>query len=101
MPRFDDYDTTQQRAFLDGAASVLARLMAEAVDAPTPRSGLRKLQSLHEALEEFEQRLVAAALADGASYAQIGQDLGLSRQSAHRRFHRLVGYDARDSSGKR
>jgi DNA-directed RNA polymerase specialized sigma24 family protein len=100
MSSFDDYNP-QQRAFLEGAAAVLARLTAEAVDAPTPRSGLRKLQALHEALDEFEQQLVAAALADGASYAQIGQDLGLSRQSAHRRFHRLLGYGTRGSNGSR
>jgi transcriptional regulator with PAS, ATPase and Fis domain len=67
----------------------LARLAAEAAAAPTPRSALRKLNALRDELEAFEARQVASALADGASYAQIGQDLGLTRQSAHRRFHRL------------
>jgi FixJ family two-component response regulator len=68
----------------------LARLAAEAATAPTPRSALRKLSALREELEAFEERQVASALAEGASYAQIGQDLGLTRQSAHRRFHRLA-----------
>lgn|GEM_PF-5920053 len=73
----------------------LAQLAAEVVEAPTPRAALRKLPALREALDAFELELVAAALAEGASYAQIGQDLGRTRQSVHRRFNRLVGADGR------
>jgi ATP-dependent Clp protease ATP-binding subunit ClpA len=46
---------------------------------------------LRRELEAFERRQVAQALADGASFAAIARDLGLSRQAVHRRFRDLVG----------
>ena len=54
--------------------------------APTPRAALRKVSELRRELDAFERRQVAHALADGASYASIGRDLGLTRQAVHRRF---------------
>ena len=52
---------------------------------------MRKLSELRRELEAFERRQVAQALADGASFAAIARDLGLSRQAVHRRFRDLVG----------
>jgi len=72
----------------------LARLAAEAAGAPTPRAALRKVSELRRELDAFERREVALALADGASYASIGRDLGLSRQAVHRRFRDVLGDDA-------
>lgn len=69
----------------------LAQLAAEAVGAPTPRAALRKVSELRRELEAFERRQVAHALADGASYASIGRDLGLTRQAVHRRFRSTLG----------
>jgi DNA-binding Lrp family transcriptional regulator len=69
----------------------LAQLAAEAAGAPTPRAALRKVSELRRELEAFERRQVAHALADGASYASIGRDLGLSRQAVHRRFRSVLG----------
>jgi ATP-dependent Clp protease ATP-binding subunit ClpA len=40
-------------------------------------------------LDAFERAQVAEALADGASFAAIARDLGLSRQAVHRRFRSL------------
>jgi ATP-dependent Clp protease ATP-binding subunit ClpC len=71
----------------------LAQLAAEAADAPTPRAALRKVTELRRELDAFERRQVAHALADGASYASIGRDLGLSRQAVHRRFRSVLGDD--------
>jgi DNA-binding Lrp family transcriptional regulator len=71
----------------------LAQLAAEAARAPTPRAALRKLNELRRELEAFERLQVAHALADGASYASIGRDLGLSRQAVHRRFRSALGDD--------
>jgi transposase-like protein len=67
----------------------LARLAAEAASAPTPGAALRKVRVLRHALEEFERAQVARALTDGASFAAVGRDLGLSRQAVHRRYRDL------------
>jgi len=73
----------------------LAKLAAEVAGAPSPRAALRKLRQLRRELDAFERRLVADALAEGASYASIGRDLGLSRQAVHRRFRSVVSDDVR------
>jgi hypothetical protein len=71
----------------------LAQLAAEAADAATPRAALRQLGELRRELDAFERRQVARALADGASFAAIARDLGISRQAVHRRFRDLAAKD--------
>jgi ATP-dependent Clp protease ATP-binding subunit ClpA len=68
----------------------LSRLAAEAAGAPTPGAALRLLGDLRAELEAFERRQVALALAEGATFAAIARDLGLSRQAVHRRFRELA-----------
>ncbi len=68
----------------------LAELAAEVAEAPTPRAALRRLGELRDELEAFERRQVARALAEGASFAAIARDLGLSRQAVHRRFRSVA-----------
>jgi transposase-like protein len=68
----------------------LARLAAEAAGAPTPGAALRKLRALRQAVDEFERAQVARALTEGASFASVGRDLGLSRQAIHRRYRDLA-----------
>jgi transposase-like protein len=68
----------------------LAELAAEIAAAPTPRAALRRLSELRGELEAFERQQVARALAEGASFAAIARDLGLSRQAVHRRFRSLA-----------
>jgi ATP-dependent Clp protease ATP-binding subunit ClpA len=68
----------------------LSRLAAEAAGAPTPGAALRKLSELRVELEAFERRQVAHALAEGATFAAIARDLGLTRQAVHRRFRELA-----------
>ena len=68
----------------------LSRLAAEAAEAPTARAALRQLAALRRELDGFERQLVARALADGASFADVGRDLGISRQAVHRRFRDLA-----------
>jgi transposase-like protein len=71
----------------------LAQLAADAAGAPTPRAALRTLSELRRELDAFERRQVAHALAEGASYAAIARELGLSRQAVHRRFRGVVADD--------
>lgn len=68
----------------------LAELAAEAAEAATPRAALRQLGELRRELDAFERRQVARALADGASFAAVARDLGISRQAVHRRFRELA-----------
>jgi hypothetical protein len=68
----------------------LAQLAAQAAGAPTPRAALRQLKELRRELDAFERRQVAEALAEGSSFAAIARELGLSRQSVHRRFRDLA-----------
>jgi AraC-like DNA-binding protein len=69
----------------------LAQLAAEVAGAPTPRAALRKVSELRRELDAFERQQVAHALADGASFASVARDLGLSRQAVHRRFRSVLG----------
>jgi hypothetical protein len=71
------------------AGERLARLAAEAAGAESPGAALRKLRALQRAIDTYERELVARVLAEGGSYAQIGRELGLSRQAVHRRYRDL------------
>jgi hypothetical protein len=54
---------------------------------PAPERALRELVELRASLDRIEALLVARARANGASWAEIGGQLGITRQSAHRRHH--------------
>ena len=58
-----------------------------AAAAPTPERALGDLVELRASLDRIEALLVARARANGATWAEIGGQLGITRQSAHRRHH--------------
>jgi ATP-dependent Clp protease ATP-binding subunit ClpA len=68
----------------------IARLAAEAAAATSPRAALRAVSELRRELDAFERRQVAVALSEGATFAQIARDVGVSRQAVHRRFRELA-----------
>ena len=68
----------------------LAALAAAAASADDPREALRRIAALRGALDAFERAEVARALADGASFAAVGRELGISREAVHRRFADLA-----------
>ncbi len=68
----------------------LAALAAAAASADDPRAALRRIAALRQALDALERAQVARALGDGASFAAVGRELGISRQAVHRRFADLV-----------
>src|SRR4051812_4320065 len=72
----------------------LGRLVAAAAEASTPTAALRAVGELRRELDTFERRQVAHALADGASYAEIARELGVSRQAVHRRFRDVAPDEA-------
>jgi ATP-dependent Clp protease ATP-binding subunit ClpA len=72
----------------------IARLAAEAAAANSPRDALRAVSELRRELDAFERRQVALALSEGATFAQIARDVGVSRQAVHRRFRELAESEA-------
>jgi DNA-directed RNA polymerase specialized sigma24 family protein len=49
---------------------------------------LRLLEPARDALTTYEGELVAEARRDGHSWEEIGDALGVPKQTAHRRWHR-------------
>jgi transposase-like protein len=68
----------------------LCDLIEHAVNASEPDVSLRALAALRQDLEEFERLQVARALSRGTSFGRIARALGISRQSAHRRYRDLA-----------
>ena len=68
----------------------ICRLAERASTAATPDEALEILRALREELGEFERQQVARALTLGEPVTAVARALGVSRQSAHRRFRDLV-----------
>jgi hypothetical protein len=63
----------------------IERLSAD-VSSDDPETGLRASQALHRLAERVEANHVAAARAKGWSWQQIGDALGVTRQSVHAKY---------------
>jgi hypothetical protein len=66
--------------------------LGERVRSQDPAVTLRAVGALHRLAEQVEAAAVAAARERGWSWEQIGDALGLSRQSVHAKY----GKEARD-----
>jgi hypothetical protein len=53
-----------------------------------PATGLRASLALHRLAERVEAENVAAARAEGWSWQQIGDALGVTRQSVHAKYNK-------------
>lgn len=60
--------------------------LAESIQSPDPAVGLRAVGALHRLAEQVEAASVAAAREQGWSWEQIGDALGVSRQSVHTKY---------------
>jgi len=76
------------------SAHRIVQLAADAVDAPSSVAALRKVAALRRELDAYERRQVARALSEGATFASIARELGVSRQAVHRRFRSLAQAEA-------
>lgn len=63
-----------------------------------PLGMLRLLDPIETAMRAYERQLVAEALRSGATWAEIGDALGMSRSNAHNR-HKHVAADYRAEKG--
>lgn len=77
-------------ASLDHPTSLAARAIAAA----DPRERLRAVAALRRELGELETAAVRAAIECGASWTQVAQALGITKQSAHRRHSKRLGEPA-------
>jgi ATP-dependent Clp protease ATP-binding subunit ClpA len=68
----------------------ICRLAERASAAATPDEALQLVRALREEIDDFERQHVARALTLGKPVTAIARALGVSRQSAHRRFRDLV-----------
>jgi hypothetical protein len=62
-----------------------------AVDPTDPAVGLRAVGALYRLAEQVEARSVRAARERGWSWEQIGDALGVSRQSIHAKYRQQDG----------
>ncbi len=62
--------------------------MASAVGSDDPATGLRAVLALRRLAEQVEAHQVAAARRQGWSWQQIGDALGITRQSVHAKYGR-------------
>jgi hypothetical protein len=60
--------------------------LAERIRSTDPAVGLRAVGALHRLAEQVEAAAVAAAREQGWSWEQIGDALGVARQSVHAKY---------------
>ena len=68
----------------------ICRLAERASAAASPDEALQIVKALRDEIDDFERQHVARALTLGEPVSAIARALGVSRQSAHRRFRNLV-----------
>jgi hypothetical protein len=64
--------------------------ITEAIGSEDPVQGLRAALALHRIAERVEARQVAVARGRGWSWQQIGDALGVTRQSVHAKYGKWV-----------
>lgn len=64
----------------------LLQVALGATEEPEPQERLDAIRALRQHLDAAEHHTAQACRADGASWTDIGQQWGISRQAAHRRF---------------
>ena len=64
--------------------------ITEAIGSEDPAQGLRAALALHRIAERVEAHRVAVARGQGWSWQQIGDALGITRQSVHAKYGKWV-----------
>jgi DNA-directed RNA polymerase specialized sigma24 family protein len=66
----------------------LPRTALAAAESPDPGQGLQAVVVLRRLTDRLEQAQVSAARAEGWTWQQIGDALGVSRQAVHKKYGR-------------
>lgn len=61
--------------------------LAGAAGNQDPRTGLRAVAALRKLVDQLERAQVRSARAQGWSWAEVGTELGVTRQAAFKRHH--------------
>jgi hypothetical protein len=64
--------------------------ISAAIESEDPAQGLRAALALHRMAERVEAHHVAVARTQGWSWQQIGDALGITRQSVHAKYGKWV-----------
>jgi hypothetical protein len=64
--------------------------ISAAIDSEDPAQGLRAALALHRLAERVEAHQVGVARTQGWSWQQIGDALGITRQSVHAKYGKRV-----------
>lgn len=64
--------------------------ITQAIGSEDPAKGLRAALALHRIAERLEAHQVAVARRQGWSWQQIGDALGITRQSVHAKYGKWV-----------
>ena len=72
------------------SGQAICRLAERASAVASPHEALQLVRFLREEIDDFERQHVARALTLGEPVSAIARALGVTRQSAHRRFRDLV-----------
>ena len=64
--------------------------ISEAIESEDPARGLRAALALHRIAERVEAHQVRVARCQGWSWQQIGDALGITRQSVHAKYGKWV-----------
>ena len=75
----------------------LAASWSKATTDPDPLTALGASATLTHALNTWQANLVAEAIRGGATWEQVGETLGISRQAAWARFRTAVGQEGRST----
>src|SRR4051794_34401828 len=79
-----------------GLGELICSLAQQASAAASPDEALQLMCDLRAAIDAFERRHVARALTAGRPVACVARALGVTRQSAHRRFREIIAPRTRD-----
>jgi chromosome segregation ATPase len=74
----------------EGTREDLLRAWEEATRAPDSQTALRAFSQLKDRLAKWQEELVRDAVAEGASWDDVGAATGTSRQAAWARFRKSV-----------
>jgi hypothetical protein len=72
-----------------------ADLIEDAAQLDDPRQSLRAVAALRRLLEQLETSHVERALRAGWTWAQVADELGVSKQAVHQKYAKRLGGRAR------
>jgi hypothetical protein len=93
--------TISSKTVADTMSTAAAHLTEQAFRAPAPEERLRAITTLRIELDDLELDAVRSAVEGGASWSEVAGALGITKQSAHKRYARQIAAEAPRPSRRR